>query len=69
MNQNLTSLFAVIQDNKILSVDTNLKSFVEALNKEYAGIRNYDWFYRAFKKDNHFSLSIDGKEYFFQKVL
>ncbi|AMR32394.1 hypothetical protein A0256_13660 [Mucilaginibacter sp. PAMC 26640] len=69
MNQNLTSLFAVVNDNKILLVDTNLKIFVERLNANFPGTRNYDWFYRAFKKNDRFSLVIDDNEYFFQKVI
>jgi len=69
MNQNLTSLFAAISDNRIILIDTNLKVFVEQVNKQFPGTRNYDWFYRAFKKENYFMLPIDGKEYYFQKVV
>jgi len=69
MNQNLKSLYALISDNKIALVDTNLKIFVERINAEYPITRNYDWFYRAFRKDDHFALNIDGKEFYFQRVL
>jgi len=69
MNTSLTALYAAIHDNKVEVIDTNLKLFVEQVNKLHAGSRNYAWFYRAFAANDYFTTTIDGKEYFFQKVV
>jgi hypothetical protein len=69
MNPNLKALYVAIHENKVEIFDTNLKLFVEQINIAHKDSRNYDWFYRAFSKGNDFQATINGKEYFFQKLL
>lgn len=69
MNGNLKALYVCISDNEVLSFETNLKLFVELVNKSVPGSKNYMGFYRRFATDKRFSDTINGKEYFFQELL
>ena len=69
MNTSLTALYAAIHNNRVEVIDTNLKLFVEQINKLHADSRNYAWFYRAFTANDYFTTIIAGKEYHFQKVV
>lgn len=70
MNERITAFYAVISDNEVICFETNLKLFVEKFSRIVPDTRNYDWFYRKFKKESYFSQSFNGGElYFFQKVI
>lgn len=68
MNERIGALYVVMIDNEVICFDTNLKLFVAVLNSLIPESRNYDWFYRAFKKETRFSQVINNKEYYFQKL-
>lgn len=59
----------MIKDNEVILVESNLKRFVLIVNENFQGSRNYDWFFREFKKKVHFSSVIGGEQYYFQKVI
>ena len=70
MLRDLTSLYVAIKNNKVIVFDTNLKAFWLKFKKIEPDCRNYDYFYREFKKSKTLQY-LDKKEeiYFIQKVL
>lgn len=70
MLRDLKNLFVAISDNKVVVFETNLKSFIELLNSKGICQRNYQFYYREFKKLNVITtVSKDGCQYTLQKVL
>lgn len=70
MIRDLKSLYVAIVDNEVVVFETNLKLFVEELTKIESETRNYDYYYREFKKSNKvLLLNNDNKEYHLQKLL
>jgi hypothetical protein len=70
MIRDLKSLYTAIVDNKVVLFETNLRLFVEGLNKLEPDTRNYDYYYREFKKSKHLVfLSENGLVYHLQKIL
>lgn len=69
MNNNLRDLYVAIVNNEIVCFETNLKEFQIAFEKMEPSTRNYQWFYREFKKTTYFKLELSGKDYYFQKVV
>ena len=70
MLRDLKNLFVAISVNKVVVFETNLKSFVELLNSNGICQRNYQFYYREFKKLNVITtVSKDGCQYTLQKVL
>lgn len=69
MNKDVKYLYIVIKGNKVVCFDTNLKNFVEKLLVIEPEARNYDYFYRKFKKEDSFEYFLEsGKVYNFQKL-
>lgn len=70
MIRDLKSLYVAIVDNKAILFETNLKLFIEQLEKVESETRNYDYYYRRFKKSKEQTLvNSDGKTYHLQKLL
>lgn len=70
MIRDLKSLYTVIVDNKVVLFETNLKLFIERLNKIEPESRNYDYYYREFKKLNALEFTNNqGVKYHLQKLL
>lgn len=69
MIRDLKAFYVAIVKNKVICYDTNLRLFQEKFSAIEKDSRNYDWFYREFKKSEQFSITITDKEYFFQKVV
>lgn len=68
MNKDVKYLYIAIIDNKVVAFDTNLKMFVEKF-MQVEKIRNYDYFYRKFKKEDLFEYNTEsGKLYTIQKL-
>ncbi len=68
--RDLKSLYTVIVNNKVVAFDTNLKSFIEKLNDLESESRNYDYYYREFKKSHDYKFqNKDGVKYHLQKLL
>lgn len=64
MNKDIKRIYIAISDNQPVAFETNLKNFWERFVLVEPEIRNYDYFYRKFKKDKSFSFtSSSGKEY------
>lgn len=69
MNKDVKYLYIVIKDNKVVCFDTNLKNFVEKFHLIEKEARNYDYFYRKFKKEDYFEYkTTTGKSYIMQKL-
>lgn len=68
MNERIGALYVAVIDNEVVCFETNLKLFVLLFTQSVPEARNYDWFYRAFKKEKRFPQTIAGKEYYFQKL-
>jgi len=69
MNERITSFYIVIANNEVVCFETNLKLFVVEVNKNIPESKNYDWFYRTFKKLSKFKLTFGDQEYFFQRLI
>ena len=70
MIRDLKSLYVAIKDNRVILFETNLKKFWIAFNKVEPNCRNYDYFYREFKKSNMLQYLNKKEEiYFIQKLL
>lgn len=64
MNKDIKRIYIAIRDNNPVAFETNLKNFWERFVLVEPEIRNYDYFYRKFKKENSFTFtSSEGKEY------
>ncbi|MDG5490539.1 hypothetical protein [Psychroserpens sp. SPM9] len=70
MIRDLKSLYAVIVENKVVVFETNLKLFVEKFNELEKESRNYDYYYRQFKKKETLEFeNTNGVKYHLQKLL
>lgn len=70
MIRDLKSLYVAILDNEVVFFDTNLKLFVEKLNNLESDSRNYDHYYREFKKSHNVVYkNSKGVGYHLQKLL
>lgn len=70
MDRSIGAFYVAIFNNEVVIFDTNLKNFVEQLSKIEPEAKNYDWFFRRFKKFGpYFNYSIGDKEYYFQKLI
>lgn len=68
MIRDLKNLYTAVVDSKVVLFDTNLSSFVERLNTLYDNTRNYDYYYRQFKKESYLSFTKGGQTIYLQKV-
>jgi len=69
MNKDVKYLYIAIKDNKVVCFDTNLKNFVEKFLIIEQEARNYDYFYRKFKKEDTFEYrTTDDKSFMMQKL-
>lgn len=70
MIRDLKSLYVLTLNNKVEFFDTNLTSFVEKLNDFDSNSRNYDYYYREFKKVDFLECTNkQGEKYYLQKLL
>lgn len=69
MIRDLKNLYIAIADNKAVLFETNLKFFVEAFSNIEPGCRNYEYYYREFKKRMVIEVELSGKKYTLQKAL
>jgi len=69
MIRDLKAFYVAIKDNEVVKFGTNLTTFYEGFKQLEPDIRNYEWFYRQFKKEKYFKISIDSNEYYLQKVI
>lgn len=68
MLQGLKALYIVILGGEAILFETNLRSFVRKFEDIEPYSRNFDYFYRRFRKERIFKLSVNDKEYIFQKL-
>lgn len=70
MQERIKSLYVAIVDNEVVCFDTNLKDFHIQLQELAKGCRNYDYFYRAFRKFSKIEYTDnDGNSFYIQKIL
>lgn len=69
MLQGLKALYIVIFNGRVILFETNLRSFVREFEKIEKESRNFDFFYRQFKKTTYFQMNFSNKEYHFQRLL
>lgn len=69
MMRDLTKLYVAILDNKVICFETNLKDFQKELDKIIPKCRNYDFFYREFKKNKSFLYADNGKDIHMQQLV
>lgn len=70
MIRDLRNLYTVVVSNKVVLFGTNLSDFIKDLKKIEPEIRNYDYYYRKFKKTDQIEFTnSNGKKYHLQKVL
>jgi len=69
MIKNLNALFIAISDNKAVVFDTNLKNMWDKLKAIEPDCRNYDYYYREFKKKSIVVyINPDDKIYVLQRL-
>ncbi len=54
MNTRIKSIFVANKENRTIVCDTNLQDFVYNLQEIESEARNYQFYYRKFKKDKEF---------------
>lgn len=69
MNERVSKLYVAIVNNEVVCFETNLKRFAMLMVKIEPSSRNYDWFFRSFKKDAKFQLTVNDKVYYFQQLV
>lgn len=69
MNERITALYVAILNNEVVCFDTNLKDFIIRFSKIEAQAKKYDHYYRRFRSESKFTQTLDGKEYFFQRLI
>ncbi len=67
MNVNVKTLYFLIKNGRVVLCESNLKDFLLCLPKDLKNIRQYDYYYRFFKKKDFFQSEFN-KDYYFQKI-
>lgn len=65
MNQNITSFYVVNKENITVAYESNLADFINKFREIEPNARNYQYYYRKFKKSSTFT---EG-EYTFQQLV
>lgn len=69
MNKRITKLFSVCLNNRVVVIETNFSQFYDDLKAIEPNCNSDRWYIERFKESSEFSHIIDGKEYFFQKLV
>lgn len=70
MIRDLKTFYVAINENKVISFDTNLSKFVAGLKKIEPDVKGYQFYNKEFKKNNIIVfVNKNNKVYFLQKVL
>ena len=69
MNKRITKLFSCCLDNRVVVFETNLDKFHEQLKNIEPNCNYNRWYAHKFKQDPEFSQTIDGKTYYFQRLV
>lgn len=69
MNKRINKLFSCCLDNRVVVIDTNFKHFCDHFKKVEPDSRSCRWFFNRFKDESEFEYSVNGKIYFFQKLI
>lgn len=68
MRNNISSFYVANLDNRTVALDTSLMPFCLSLENLDPRFRNYDFFYREFKKTDLIQFKIEDKVYWLQKL-
>ena len=68
MRSNITAFYVANLNNRTVALDTSLMPFCLSLENLDPRFRNYDFFYREFKKTDSIIFRIDDEEYLLQKL-
>lgn len=69
MNERISKLFSCCLNNRVVLIDTNFKSFHATLKKMEPACKSDRWYIDRFKEQSEFAQTINGKEYFFQRLV
>ncbi|MGB2528555.1 hypothetical protein [Flagellimonas sp. SN16] len=69
MIRDLKALYTAVVDNEVVLFETNLKLFVEKLNKMEPSSRNYQYYYRQFQKKKLLTQELGSKKYHIQELM
>lgn len=70
MIRDLKTFYVAINENKVISFDTNLSKFVAGLKKIEPDVKGYQFYNKEFKKNKIIVfVNKNNKVYFLQKVL
>lgn len=58
----------MVHENEIIAIESNLRKFTALISRSMTGLNGYYWFFKKFKVEERFMLTVDGKEYYFQKL-
>ncbi|ALR29737.1 hypothetical protein ATE47_04025 [Chryseobacterium sp. IHB B 17019] len=69
MNDRISKLFSCCLNNRVVIIDTNFKGFHATLKKMEPTCNSDRWYIEKFKEGPEFSQIINGKEYYFQRLV
>lgn len=69
MNERISKLYSVCLGNRVVLIDTNFKAFHATLKKIEPCCNSDRWYIERFKEHSEFSQNINGKEYYFQRLV
>lgn len=69
MNKNITKLFSCCLNNKVVVIETNFKEFYQKFKEIEPAGKSDKTYSELFKKSPEFNQEINGKNYYFQKLV
>ncbi|WP_294267748.1 hypothetical protein [uncultured Chryseobacterium sp.] len=67
MNKKVSGIYVAIFEERVITIDTNLRKFYNALPTDVKSKRSYDYFSREFNKSLYFKFKFDNR-YSLQKI-
>ena len=68
MNKRIKKLFAAVRDNQIIAIGTTAMDFYHSFTGATGYKLGYHTFRKYLKDVNHYPVTIEGRDYFFQRV-
>lgn len=69
MNNRISKLFSCCLGNRVVIIETNFKEFHGQFKNIEPEGHSDRWFIDRFKEDSEFEYSLNGKKYYFQRLV
>lgn len=69
MNNAVKKLFTCCSSNRVVAADTNFKDFCDQFKNLEPNSKSCRWFDNKFKENKEFEYSVNGNDYYFQRLV